>query len=104
MWSAVSVRMGLTAAATVAAGRDSTAVVVVGKGLAEATATAVAVALVVGMDFTIGVASTAKSAGSSPAEASVANATAKHCTLDRIDSCSLDCKYSVWERSSASAA
>ena len=88
MRSAVSVRMGLTAAATVAVGRGSTAVVVVGKGLAEAAA--VAVALVVGMDFTIDVASTAKSAGSSPAEASVANATAKHCTLDRIDSCSLD--------------
>ena len=88
MRSAVSVRMGLTAAATVAAGRGSTAVVVVGKGLAEAAA----VALVVGMEFTIDVASTAKSAGRSPAEASVANATAKHCTLDRIDSCSLGCK------------
>ena len=77
--------------------KDSTAAaVVVGMDLSAA------IAVAVGMDLSVAAASTATSAGRSPAEASTV--VAMHCTPGRIGSCSRGCKQLVWERSSESAA
>ena len=77
--------------------KDSTAAaVVVGMDLSAA------IAVAVGMDLSVAAASTATSAGRSPAEASTV--VAMHCTPGRIGSCSWGCKQLVWERSSKSAA
>ena len=83
---AAAVSMGLPAPAAV-----------VGMGLPEATAAAAR------MDLPAAAAGTAKATGRSLAEAAAPSATAMHSkgSPGHIDSCSLGCKQSVWERRSS---